>query len=87
MSAASMIPWLPIDAIPDDLKDGRPVLLWTDWPHAPELNQAVTARWEDGRWGMTNISISISIYPEDNRVLGVVTHYAVIEAPSTGAAN
>lgn len=61
--------WLPIDAIPDDLKDGRPVLLWSSF--GPSL-----AAWERDAWRVT-----IKDETGYDQVLGDVTHYAVIEAP------
>lgn len=64
-----MIPWTPIDQIPEALKDGRPVLLWVD-------GACLDAVFRKGCWREWN-DREYKFVP----VEGVITHFAEINAP------
>jgi hypothetical protein len=88
-----VIPWRPISELPDQLKDGRPVLLWISWEKMRSRYQSiddpdepVAAKWyspggaptpERGGWVLTQTGA----YAEDDDVSGEITHYAEIQAP------
>ena len=65
-----MITWTPIDQIPEELKDGRPVLLWIE-------GRPLTASWDRDRWDL----IEGGEYAASLAVYGVITHFAEINAP------
>lgn len=89
-----MIDWKAIDQLPDALKDGRMVLLWTTWgaaraeyPDTPEMRErfaddAVTARWRGDRWAL----VQAGGYAADDDVNGEITHFAEIQAPAGAVA-
>ncbi len=89
-----MTDWLPITELPEALKDGRPVLLWTDWSSARAQypTSAAEGHWRDepvaARWyrpgggpnGYWSLTETGSGAYEDE-VNGPVSHYAEIEPP------
>lgn len=74
------IDWKPIADMPENRRDGRPVLLWSRY------GQAVIASFEDERWSTGRFSEydpsggyePSSFVPEE---IGEVTHYADINPP------
>ena len=64
-----MIPWTPIDQIPEALKDGRPVLLWVDGACLDAVfYSGLWRRWSD--WSADFVPLE-----------GAITHFAEINAP------
>jgi hypothetical protein len=92
-----VIPWRPISELPDQLKDGRPVLLWVEWPTIAERYPALALDPQfqpqpvAGRWrspgGQTVPDrgywalTQSGGYAEDDEVSGEITHFAEIQAP------
>lgn len=86
------IDWQPIGEMPDEMRDGRPVLLWVSWTPARERypagfadqqDEPVTARWyrpgggDRGYWAL----IQTGGYADDDDVSGEIAHFAEIAAP------
>lgn len=89
-----MTDWRPISELPDALKDGRPVLLWTDWSKARARypasaaegswrDEPVAARWYRPGGGADGywIMTESGAGAYDDEINGDITHFAEIEGP------
>lgn len=97
MEARPAVDWQPIADLSEAMKDGRPVLLWTDWSSSRARypaaaadgtwrDEPVTARWYRPGGGSIGYWALTQPggYAEDDEVSGKITHFAEIVAPAPG---